>query len=494
EASGGSGSAQASWTKDITIEEPFTPTFTLNDHIFGQVSISSDLARPVSIDLTTEESVRETPDSQSGDISTDVSIASLQEDVPEGCGGIQSFLEDWNTRARGRAEQELEEGLARYAAYRQKDSNDFSIYLTSWISLQIGRADTQLFSCIEEVYRYNREYEADFYEIHGKTINSKTGEALTLHNFFTDMDALCEKAGEMLLLSGMLPQNKQAQEALGGYLKEAIEGCRDDGSFAWMATPEGIEFHMIIINPGNEAERHYNLEFFLPFAVCKDFLSQDTTMVSYPYLQFVTSPYASLIIGKEVPAASDGSGYYQLYLGSTNGHKYLYGNNDEHTDIYKTDSDTLYLMGSILGEIAPVEYTYDRAYTPLDPQSIGVRCLVQLEQELFLEGIVRMMENGMLERIGLFELTGNGQPITTAIDLEAEIFPNETATESAKKTLPMHSSLAIIRSDGETFIDCQNWDSGEVIRLYITGSEESGWLINGLPKDEVVAHEGFWEE
>lgn len=499
-----------SWRKDITIEEPYTPAVSLSEQKLGEISISADRAVPVPIYLTIEESVQNLEDVRSGDVSTEVSLASLEPSgstsngksavgwgsEPGTCEGIRSFLNDWNKRAQGRAETELSEGLARYAAYRQIATNDFSIYLNSWISLQVGRSDTQLFSCIEEVYRYNRGYEADYYEIHGKTINSTTGEPLSLLNFFTDIDLLCEKAAQMLLLSGSLPRDSQVQEAMAEYVKSAIKSCRDDGSFAWMVTPEGIEFHLICLNSGTSPANHYNAEFFLPFSACQDFLSQDTCLVSYPYLQWVSSAYVPLILGGETPSAPDGSSYYQLYLGQTGVHKYLYGCDNEHTQIYKTDSGTgsLYSMGEILGEIAPVEYTYDRAYVPLDPQSVGIRCLVQLEQELFLKGNVRIRENGMLERIGLFELEGNGQPITTAIDLQAEVFPNETASESTIKTIPMHTVFAIIRSDGETFIDCQEWETEEVIRLYITGSEETGWLINGLPKENVIAHEGFWEE
>ena len=52
----------------------------------------------------------------------------------------------------------------------------------------------------------------------------------------------------------------------------------------------------------------------------------------------------------------------------------------------------------------------------------------------------------------------------------------------------------ILRSDGKTFIDCSKKEKKKIYRLYITGSEEDGWVINGIPKNELIAYEGYWEE
>ena len=72
-------------------------------------------------------------------------------------------------------------------------------------------------------------------------------------------------------------------------------------------------------------------------------------------------------------------------------------------------------------------------------------------------------------------------------------FPDQDAVRSQKGTIPSSSDLYIRRSDGETFVDAVIDAGPQMCRLYITGSEEEGWQINGYPKDELVGFEGYPE-
>ena len=108
--------------------------------------------------------------------------------------------------------------------------------------------------------------------------------------------------------------------------------------------------------------------------------------------------------------------------------------------------------------------------------------------------MARIGEGGIPEQIGLFEMTYNSIPFYNATDCEVEIFDSLEASESHMGTLPANSDLAILRSDGETFIDCMAPEKGIICRLYITGSFEDGWFVNGVPKEEWVGHEGYFEE
>ena len=104
----------------------------------------------------------------------------------------------------------------RHKAYQGLFSME-SIYLISWISMRIGRSDTRVFSYIEEVYRYNREKEPDFYEVHGHTIDPVTGQALSLNDFFTSVEALPSLIFERMDNGYMfpLPVGYSSREVLG---------------------------------------------------------------------------------------------------------------------------------------------------------------------------------------------------------------------------------------------------------------------------------------
>ena len=147
-----------------------------------------------------------------------------------------------------------------------------------------------------------------------------------------------------------------------------------------------------------------------------------------------------------------------------------------------------YVMGQLFGGIRTEHY----AEVP-DPEHLPLSCDLVFEQSLGLEGEARMAEDGTLVLNGYLNVRGVAQPIMTAIDFETDIFPDQDAVRSQKGTVPSSSDLYIRRSDGETFVDAVIDAGPQMCRLYITGSEEEGWQINGYPKDELVGFEGYPE-
>ena len=130
-----------------------------------------------------------------------------------------------------------------------------------------------------------------------------------------------------------------------------------------------------------------------------------------------------------------------------------------------------------------------------DPAHFEMSYLVQLLQELFLRAEASVGEDGLPVLNGLFETTTNPTPMTTQTDFEAEIFTDEEAQESTPGTVPAYTTLVVIRSDGESFVDAvMDTDGQSVCRLIVGGNEEDGWTINGLPKNEVIGNEGWFEE
>ena len=131
---------------------------------------------------------------------------------------------------------------------------------------------------------------------------------------------------------------------------------------------------------------------------------------------------------------------------------------------------------------------------PLPPDSYRLEKTANLLQELFLEAPAHSDNDGMVVRDGYFELKTNPLPITTGNAFEAEIFEDSESSESAIGTIPEHTLLTIVRSDGESFIDCRLEDGEQIARLYVEQNVAGGWTVNGHPADEVIAHQGWMEE
>ena len=60
--------------------------------------------------------------------------------------------------------------------------------------------------------------------------------------------------------------------------------------------------------------------------------------------------------------------------------------------------------------------------------------------------------------------------------------------------MPKYSVLTILRTDGETFVDCSIDNEDPIARLYLESNENGGWTVNGHPMDEVIEYQGWLEE
>lgn len=498
------------WTKDVVLSSEWTAIKQLSSLPFVTLSVTAQDAQPIRIDLSEEVMKVDGISSSEGGIEADVSLAQI---APETMAqypaselrGLQKALASWNEQALNRGQAEMEEARIRHKAYQATNKEKTFIYLTSWISMQVARADTQLVSYATEVYRYNREYEPNYYEIHGVTLDPATGEQLSLKDFFTDTNALMERIERGLIDQEVTKAGTSEHSELVRLIKEAVEGCRDDGSFCWLVYPEGIEFRMVQEKPfDKESMYHLTSTVFVPFSDCKDILREGVTKVSYDYFFQVMSSWMPRMLGFAAPLMEDGSRYMTYYLAQIGGEHYLYGSGGEHTVAYAL-GDTLltaddpesvdepYEIDRILGEIHSMRI--DRFGTLPDPAALSVSCFVTLLQEMNLSGTVRINEYGWLERIGDFTVAGS-TPMMLGKELEVRAFENAEADDYEWVTLEQNEELSIVRSDGESYIDCQRlgYEDEHLYRLYVDGSAAEGWYINDEPMSEVIGHMGWWEE
>ncbi|MBQ7060096.1 MAG: hypothetical protein IJM83_12490 [Firmicutes bacterium] len=475
-----SSSKKTEWTQDIPLTGPWTAEKKLSQ--IPLVPLCEDTV-PLKIILTSEKDSVDP-----GNLETRTSYAEVDpySTVTGTFMGLAEELERFNTRAKERSAQELKEAEIRHKSYQGLFGKE-SIYLISYISMRIDRADTKVFSYIEEIYRYNREKEPDFYEVHGHTIDPMTGQELSLNDFFTSVEALPRLIFERM--DNGLPYGTKLDETqILPLLKEAIEGCRDDGSFAWAIHPAAIEFDIVM----ETKDGHYLVKAVIPFTVLKEYVREDAVFVGYDYLESLRSSDLALAVGVSVPLQEDGSEYKRYYLGQKNGNQYIYAVCETRTDAFAvTDGGTEkigYVMGEFYGGI-----NVDRFAENPDPEHIPLDCDLELEQLLGLEGEARIGDDGIPVLNGLLKVRGVAQPIMTAKEFEAEIFPDEESTKAEMGIVESSSDLYIRRTDGETFVDAVIDDGPQMCRLYITGSKEEGWMINGYPKDEVVGYEGYPE-
>ena len=493
EESGGSGAEEITYALCRSMLDEWTPEKKLQDIAPVAISVDASRAEPVMLSFTEEEVKVEGYTSYQGGVSSYASYVALATDIGS-IDGLKKEIEAFNEKIRTRAELERAEGVLRHKDFQSREAEEDYIYLSSWISMLAGRSDSQVLSYITQVKQYNRDYVPDFYEVHGRTIDSATGDELSLNDFFTDVSSLPETIYERILPKGAESLGTTEEEVLR-LIREAIEGCRDDGTFAWMVYPHAIEFYLLLKDYSNTSEP-YLYKAVLPFGELQDILKPGMTEVAYDYINWILSKHIPAALGIEAPLAPDGTTYSAYYLVQKAGKRYLYGVEGISTTVFELTGEagavTPVKIGETLGE---VDYMYTHTYFgPADPDHVKISCVIQLEQELYLVGEAHIAEDGQLVRNGLFEYRGNSIPFGNNIPFEAEVFADKDATESTVQTIPAYTDFAIIRSDGETFIDCWMYNADGICRLYITGSEEDGWIINGYPKDELLSYEGYWEE
>ena len=276
------------WTKDVTLEDAFTPSTSLSSVAPVTLSVKAEEAQAIRVRLMEEEMKVEGYTSYEGGVEADVSFAEIDPVTYEGLNvsiaGLEGEIKRFNEAAKTRASKEQAEGRMRHKAYQATDEEEDYIFLTSWISMKIGRADTQVFSYVEDIYRYNRGYEPDFHEVHGHTIDPVSGQTLSLNDFLTDTSDLGSRIYDALVAYTWWEESYGKKEDYVARLQAAVDGCRDDGSFAWMVYPHGFEFYLVLSTKDEDGVDHTDLSFQVPFEAWSDILRPGIYEVTYDYL------------------------------------------------------------------------------------------------------------------------------------------------------------------------------------------------------------------
>ena len=224
------------WRKDITLQDAFIPTQELKDLPFKELTTPASEAAPVFISLGSREEISDKIDSRKGGVSAVHAVVELAEDLKEKFPKIWAAMKNFNEFAEQNSALEIADGETRYNAYRMRQDVPSFLYLNSWTGIEITRADSGILSFFRTAYRYNRDIEPDYNEIYGMTIDSASGRILSLNDIFTDTEKLPHMIWEALVRSGWRDETDPGREELIDILRTAVQGCREDGSFAWVSS------------------------------------------------------------------------------------------------------------------------------------------------------------------------------------------------------------------------------------------------------------------
>ncbi|MCR5810892.1 MAG: hypothetical protein K6G34_05770 [Lachnospiraceae bacterium] len=480
------------WRKDVTLQDTFIPTQELVDLPFKELTTPASDAVPVIIGLGSREEISDKIDSGKGGVSAVHAVVELAQDLKEQFPKIWAAMKNFNEFAEQNSALEITDGETRYNAFRMRKDAPSFLHLNSWTGIEITRADSGILSFFRTAYRYNRDIEPDYHEIYGMTIDSVSGRILSLNDIFIDTERLPQMIWEALVRSGWKDETDPGREEFIDILTTAVQGCREDGSFAWAIDPLGIEFGLNEASSQDGKELHRRERAYIPFSMCEEILRPGISGAAYDHMVHLTAGDVKGVTGYSIPSPEPVDFYSAYYIVQKSGGRYLYCTSDNHSDLYRIGEEGLEKTGEVDAEISYEHF--DHMSIPLSPDSYKLYKSADLLQELFLEADAHSDDDGMVVRDGYYELKTNPMPITTGSAFEAEIFEDSDSTESAAGTVPEHSILTIVRSDGESFIDCKTEDGEQIIRLYVEKDDSEGLIVNGHPADEVIAQQGWMEE
>ncbi len=432
-------------------------------------------------------------DSYKGGAECEYAFASIDENETEGARLIIDGYNEWAIRTM---KDEVAAAKERWERYNRYEPDSF-IALTPWVGMKLTRSDTSIISFVTTIKRYNRDYEPDDDFLYSHTYDARSGKELTLSDFVTDR----EKLSEVLLrtletkCSGYSEERKQYyfDEGFQKKVRESLLGDRNDGLFAWSLSPEGFVFYLA--NPFyKEDYLYYQVEdVIIPFDMCSEILAQDL-YAPYDYITAFPKYYLKETYGDQwLPEKVGGKSWYSPYSVSKDGQDYLYLSGDDEMAVYKVTADGPEYVGSVIGELEyNNHYTYESV---IDTHNIGLKTSTILLVELLnLRTTANIGKDGMPEYNELFTPEYNIFPMRVLKDFQAEVFSDENDKKPSKKKLEEYTELYFLRTDGESFIDLEIEGDKGICRLYITGSYEDGFQVNGLPADEYIETEVFFEE
>lgn len=492
EESGDENEPMAIWRTDVTLQDEWVSTQELAQ-IEGQ-ALTADISQTarLSVELDELEIKSDKISSSEGGVNAYYPVITMSGDFKDRYHSIWTDFKNYNEFAEENAAVEITDGELRYKDYRKRDPSSSFLFLSSWNGIEFARLDSGIVSYFRTVYRYNREYDPDYHEIYGRTIDTSSGRILTLKDVLTDTDELPEMIWDALVRSGYRDDTDADRKDTIALLEKAVNGCRDDGSFAWVLDPLGIEFGVIESYDTDRGVRHVRERAYIPFRMISGKLRDNIEGAPYDYMIQLTGEDVEAVTGIGLPEDESGEQYSDYFIVQKSGQRYLYGVTENLTDVYLIWEDKFEKAGEVPAEIGYNHYGHIR--NTLDPENFTLDKIVTLMQELFLQADARAGEDGVPVRKELYKLTVNPMPVFTGRDIEGEIFPDENTTESSMGVVETGAMLTIERSDGESFVDCGIEDSDALIRLYVEGNDSDGWTVNGIPMDDAIAQQGWLEE
>ncbi len=471
----------------------WSPSKRLSDIPKGNLTLPALQAGAVKVSFTQEEEqgLYEYPD---GEVTVQYALCDIADDAPSGTKEIFNSFNKWSL---DRAKSELSGGIDRWHEYWKQVSEDkkyVSIYLTPQVGINLTRSDTSIISYVSSVYCWNRDYGPDIRLLYGHTFDAQSGRELSLNDFVSDPEALADILCDEFIIqsAGAEPEERKAVYGTEEFKKtvhESILGCRDDGCFAWSVSPVGFEFYFT----GGFYEPNY-FEFskedvFIPFSMCRDFLCQEVG-AAYDFVTMVPNSITDKMLGIKEPLEGDTTSWHSEFIGHRGGKDYLYLSGDDLTLTYRINEDSVEYLGSMAGEIY---WLRSEVYDPvLDPDGIEMRLTKDLLYELdILEGAAVIGEDGKLYLTELYTQGSFARPVTVVKKFKADTFSDLQSTKAKKEWIDKNTVLIFVRTDGESFVDVQDQyaEDDRTYRLYISGSYEEGYTINGQPAEEIVSTE-----
>lgn len=451
----------------------------------------SNFSQAVSV-VFSEETKRDKWDSYKGGADIEYAFASVLGDAPEAVRGI---IDDYNTWVSSNVETELKQASERWDLYNSSDPDGF-IALTPRVGMKLMRCDTSIISYVSSINRYNREYEPDDDYFFGHTFDSQSGREMLLNDFITDPEKFTELLCQSLkTANSAYPATTSDVFLEEGFKKrvlESIKGYRADGLFAWSVSPVGFEIYISDPFYKSEFMVHDIEHAFIPFSYCQDILFQPVE-VSYDYICPVSYRYIAGVYGLDNRLEGEKEkGYYSAYMGQKDGKKYLYLSGDNETLTYIVNDKPEY-VDSIFGEIKDgTSNVYEQR---IDPKHFTMSGEANLVRELLeLEADAEIGQEGTPELKGLFHSQYGIEPMSVCQPFEAEVFSDENDSEPEIRMLKNNTWMNFLRTDAKTFIDLELEGGSEICRLYVTGNDKDGFMVNGHPAEEVLNLQGWLEE
>ncbi len=466
-----------------TPKDTWTAEKKLSDIPSEPLTVSAKDAEPIKITLDISEKTNSGWSFQEGGMTVTTAEAVISGSAPD---AVQKIFNEYNDNLLNERDAQIEEGYQKWTEYQKKNRESKFLSLNTDIGIHIERADTSIVSFVLDRYYFYRDIDPSVYEIHGRTYDAATGRELSLNDVLTDTSILPDLICEELESNSSYREGKYADEGFKKRIGESIEGCRDDGHFAWAIGNYGIEFWFS--TPFYQNEYIMKQHVTVPFESLSGVLKDGFGRPGYDSVSLITNSNVLKVFGTSAPQTDS----KEAYAVRKSGKDYLYKNDGEETVVFEFKDGAFSETGRVLGTV--YEQYYITAGKLTDPDNMELRCGVTLIRELSVSGKAVVGDDGIpIVANGLYEVSRGVEPVSLLVDFEASVFDDENDPEPEEKTVPAYTDLDFTRTDGKTFVDFETIE-GRFVRLYIEGSEDAGWYVNGQDIDEILSLSVYIEE